>query len=464
MLLTITTTNQPATDLGFLLHKNPANVRSVELSFGVAHVFYPEAQPDRCSATLLLEVDPIGLVRKGRRPAGPPLHEYVNDRPYVASSFMSVAIARVYGSALRGQSADRAELAEAALPLKAHVPVLPSRGGEELIGRLFEPLGYEVRSSAHRLDPRFTEWGDAPYFDVSLSATVRLQDLLGHLYVLLPVLDDEKHYWVGEDEIEKLLRRGEQWLPTHPERELITRRYLRHQRSLAREALAQLVEEDQPDPDEATHRRDREEEAIEAPLRLGDQRIQAVLGALRDVGASSVIDLGCGSGRLLAELLKDRAFARMAGLEVAWGALEAAKRRLDLDRMPPRQRERIELLHGSLTYRDRRIAGYDAATLVEVIEHLDPSRLDALERVVFADAHPVAVVVTTPNAEYNVRFEGLPAGEMRHGDHRFEWTREEFRAWAQGVAGRHGYEVAFRPVGAEDADVGPPTQMAVFSS
>ncbi len=463
MLLTITTTHRPATDLGFLLHKNPANVRAVDLPFGRAHVFYPEVAEDRCSATLLLEVDPVGLVRRGRS-AGPALHQYVNDRPYVASSFMSVAIARVYGSALGGRAGERPELAETAIPLEAHLPAVPSRGGAAMLRRLFGPLGYELRASAHALDPRFPAWGGSRYHDVRLSATARLQDLLGHLYVLLPVLDDEKHYWVGADEIEKLLRRGDAWLRTHPERELIVARYLRHQRGLTREALSQLLEEDQVDPDLEETTRDREEEAIERPIALGEQRIQAVVAAMKESGAKRVLDLGCGSGRLLAALLNERDFTEITGMDVSWGALEAARRRLDLDRMPPRQRDRIQLLHGSLTYRDRRLSGYDAAAVVEVVEHLDPSRLPAFERAVFREAHPGTIVLTTPNAEYNVRFDSLPSGELRHRDHRFEWTRGELREWANAVAERNGYQVRHLPVGPDDPEVGPPTQMAVFTS
>src|SRR5436190_17920500 len=146
MLLTITNTKPPATDLGYLLHKNPSRVQSFELSFGKAHVFYPEATENRCVAALLLDVDPVGLVRSRRGPAGEGglLDQYVNDRPYVASSFMSVAIAQVFGSALSGRSKDRPELVETPLPLEARLSVLPCRGGEGFLRRLFEPLGYDV--------------------------------------------------------------------------------------------------------------------------------------------------------------------------------------------------------------------------------------------------------------------------------------------------------------------------------
>lgn len=460
MLLTITTTHVPATDLGFLLHKNPDAVRSVDLAFGTAHVFYPEASEGRCTAALLVEVDPVGLVRSGRGPGL--LQQYVNDRPYAASSFTSVALAKVFGTAMSGRSKERPELAESAIPLEVRIPVLPCRGGEPLLRRLFEPLGYEVQSVTIPLDERFPEWGDSRYLDTTLRTSARLRDVLTHLYVLLPVLDDDKHYWVSHDELEKLLRRGGDWLGAHPERELITRRYLRRG-ALAREALARLLEEDQRDPDLEQEAGDQQEAAVEDRVRLRDQRVGAVIAALRSAGARRVLDLGCGDGRLIGALLRDPAFEHVLGMDVSVRTLQMAARRLHFDEMAPKQRERVELIHGSLTYRDRRLQGFDAAAVVEVIEHLDPVRLDAFERILLGHTRPGTVVITTPNAEHNVRFEGLPAGAMRHPDHRFEWTRAEFREWASRAAVAHGYEVRFLPVGEDDAEVGPPTQMAVMS-
>ena len=462
MLLTITNETPPATDLGFLLHKNPGNVRSVELSFGRGHVFYPEATDERCTAALLLEIDPIGLVRRGRG-GGFALAEYVNDRPYVASSLTSVAIAKLFGTAMAGKSDARPDLVDAPLRLSVRMPAVPSRGGEELARRLFEPLGYAVGAAHIPLDPAFPAWGDSRYLDLGLTAQIPVRDVLRHLYVLLPVLDDQKHYWVQRDEIRKLLDRGRDWLRSHPERELIARRYLRYRSALTREALGRLTEEDQPDPDAAAERRDREEEAIEEPLRLRDERIGTVLAALRTSGARRVLDLGCGNGVLLAALLRESQFEELVGVDVSVRALEAASRRLHVETMSPKMRERVRLFQGSVTYRDRRLAGFDAAVLMEVIEHVDPARLTALERSVFGEAVPATVVVTTPNREYNAMFEGLRPGSLRHRDHRFEWTRGEFRAWVDGVAGRNGYAARFVPVGREDEHVGPPTQMAVFT-
>jgi 3' terminal RNA ribose 2'-O-methyltransferase Hen1 len=410
---------------------------------------------------LLVEVDPIQLVR-GKEGDGFALQPYVNDRPYAASSFLSVAIAQVFGTALSGRSKDRPDLAEAAIPLEAHVTALPARGGESMIRRLFTPLGYDIRAVHGALDERFPEWGESPYFTVDLAGTLRLRDLLSHLYVLLPVLDDDKHYWVGHDEIDKLLRHGHAWLPSHPERSLVANRYLARQRPLMREALARLSDGD-VDADEVEEAHAREEESIEERISLHEQRHGAVLAALRASGAHSVIDLGCGEGRLLRSLLPDRRFERIAGMDVSHRVLERAAQRLHLDRLPDRQRERISLFHGSLTYRDRRLAGYNAATVVEVIEHLDPARLAAFERVLFEFASPTTIILTTPNVEYNATWESLPAGTFRHRDHRFEWTREQFQGWATRVAERFGYVVRFLPVGPENPELGPPTQMGVFS-
>lgn len=465
MLLTITSTTAPATDLGYLLHKNPSRLQSFPLSFGQAHVFYPEAAYERCTAALLLDVDPVGLVRNRRGPSGEggTLDQYVNDRPYVGSSFLSVAIARVLGSALAGRSKGRPELTDMRMPLEAKISVLQCRGGEVFLRRLFEPLGYEVIATGHQLDAKFPEWGTSSYYTVQIRGHVRLQDLLTHIYVLIPVLDNEKHYWVGDDEVEKLLRHGSGWLSAHPEKEEITKRYLKYRRDLAREALARLVDEESPDPDLTERVHNTEEEAIERPLNLNELRINTVLAALKSCGAKRVVDLGCGEGKLLRALLEDRSIDEIVGLDVSHRALQIAQERLRLDRMPTRQRERLKLIQGSLMYRDKRLAGYDAATVIEVIEHLDQQRLTAFERVLFEFAKPSVVVLTTPNVEYNARFETLPAGKLRHKDHRFEWTRKQFNDWSDGIAKQHGYEVRFLPVGPEDALVGAPTQMAVFN-
>lgn len=485
VLLTVTSTAPSATDLGFLLHKHPGKVQSFELSVGTVHVFYPEATDERCTAALLLEVDPIALVRgkPGDLRSGFSLAQYVNDRPYAASSMLAVALGRVYRTAIAGRCDVRPDLPGVAIPLEVHAPAVPCRGGAAVAEQMFGPLGWQVDATPVELDPEIPRWGTSRYVDLRLTGTLRLSDALSHLYVLLPTLDADKHYWVGHDEIDKLMRAGEGWLATHPDRERIVHRYLANQRSLATSALERLAEVDDATPeslDDAVPEPDQPSTDVASqvegaptgavvgepdapPVPLARRRLDAVMVAIAESGARSVVDLGCGEGTLLSALLSDRTYERLLGVDVSFRALQLATRRLHLETLPEAKRRRIELAQSSVTYRDARVAGFDAAVLMEVIEHVDLPRLPALERAVLGYARPRTLVVTTPNAEYNVRFATLPAGTVRHHDHRFEWDRTEFRTWAESAASSYGYTVTYRPVGAEDDEVGPPTQMAVFT-
>jgi 3' terminal RNA ribose 2'-O-methyltransferase Hen1 len=467
VLLILTSTAQHATDLGFLLHKHPARVQQFDVSVGTAHVFYPEATDARCTAALLLEVDPIALVRGRKAPAseGFALGQYVNDRPYAASSMLAVAMSRVFKTAMAGRCDARPELAGTALPLEITVPALPCRGGPGLARNLFQPLGWSVAARPVPLDETLPSWGDSRYLQLTLTGTMTLADALNQLYVLLPVLDDAKHYWVSPDEVDKLIRSGAGWLAAHPQRELITRRYLAHRQTLTRAALARLAEVDDTEPEQFDDAAAAPEVGDEPdrPVPLAEQRRGAVLAALRSAGATSVADLGCGEGALVAALLADRVFQRVVAADVSARSLEIAARRLRLVAMPETQRARLDIFQTSLTYRDTRLGGLDAVVLMEVIEHVDPPRLAALERCVFGEAAPGTVIVTTPNVEYNVRFPGLPPGRFRHRDHRFEWTRAEFSDWSARVAARFGYRARLLPVGFDDPDVGPPSQLAIFT-
>jgi len=460
MLVSLTSTTPDARDLGFLLHKHPDRVRSVDLGFGRAHVFYPVASAERCTAALFVEVDPIRLTRRQKGGPAQNLEPYVNDRPYAASSLLSVALGRLFGSALAGNCETRPELIERSLALEIDLPVLPVRGGEDVLRRLFEPLGYAVTCEPLPLDERFPDWGDSRYLTAKLAGHQTVRTALEHLYVLLPVLDDRKHYWIGTEEVDKLLRRGGDWFPTHPESEFITRRYLRFG-SLAREALARLAD-GTDDVDSADEAQDHVEADVERPLSLNEQRMLAVTEAIRVAGGGRVVDLGCGEGRLLQGLVNEPDIRHLVGMDVSIGALERAERRLRLDEMSERRREGIKLIQGALTYTDKRLNGFDVATVVEVIEHLDQDRLDAFAQVLFGHAAPTTVIVTTPNREYNVHFERLGTGDLRHGDHRFEWTRSEFSEWSTSITDQYGYSVDLSGVGPDDPVTGPPTQMAVF--
>lgn len=479
MLLTITAEGENAAALSFLMHKHPDKLQQVELSVGTASIFYPECRKEKVTAALLLDIDPIGMVRNAKNFAGKDflLGQYVNDRPYVASSFMSSAISKAFSSAMNGSCKEHPEFIDMPLALTAKISVLPApRGGELLIKRLFEPLGYTVEAERHLLDTQFSEWGYGKYFTLTLKNTLPLKDLLSHLYVLIPVLDTEKHYFITQNEVEKLLQKGKGWLEQHPEREIIVSRYLINLKSLVRSAFEVLqAAEDGIIPDTDNEAEQDELTKIAAPdsahtqlqkvkkERLHDIRLKLVAEKLKQSGAASVIDLGCGDGKLLRLLLKEKQFTRIAGTDVSYSELEKSQDKLHWNEMPEKQRERLSLFQSSLTYRDKRFSGFDAAAVVEVIEHLDPNRLPALEKSLFTYAKPQTIVLTTPNREYNVRYENLSAGKVRHSDHRFEWTRSEFAAWAERVARENNYTVAFFPVGEEEENIGAPSQMAVFT-
>lgn len=455
MLLTITYKGHPATDLGYLLHKNPARVQRFSLSFGEAHVFYPVADEDQCTVALLLEMDTIRLVRaqmKGKSDVLS-LKHYVNDRPYVASSFLSVAIAQVFGTALSGRSKERPELAAQKLPLEATLDVVSCRGGEAFLRKCFEPLGYELEMERLPLDERFPEWGMSHYYSLTLRGSFRLQELLSHLYVLMPVLDREKHYWIGKGEQQKLLKHAETWLANHPEKQMIVTRYLNYRRELTQSALAQLTTKVKETEAEET---DQQKGQLEKPIRLHEERMQRVTEVLVKAGAQRVLDLGCAEGKLIRYLLQKTQIPQITGVDLSLRALEMAKRRIkDTE-------GRVTLLQSSLLYRDDRLKGFDAAAVVEVIEHLPLDQLSRFEEVLFQYTRPKLVVLTTPNIEYNVKFDGLPVGKLRHRDHRFEWTRKQFQDWAQRVGKVYRYTVSFQDIGSFDAEVGAPTQMAVF--
>jgi 3' terminal RNA ribose 2'-O-methyltransferase Hen1 len=485
MLLTITYNGENAADLGYLLHKNPSRPQTVGLNFGKAHVFYPELSPDRCTAALLLDIDPLDLARGklGSKSGG--LFDYVNDRPYVSSSFMSTAISQVYGTAMTGRCEKRQALADTELNLSARITMLPCRGDPSLLERIFAPLGYEIEFNTELLDEEYPLWGKSRYVNLTLKKTARLRDLLRHLYVLIPVFDLQKHYWIGDGEVDKLISHGEGWLEDHPDKNLIARRYFKKISRYTHIALDRLGTPTEPvgvepevrgsplDNGEAGPEEEADEElspgtALDIPeaapfVPLNTRRLEAVLAAVKKSGAASVIDLGCGEGNLLRLLIKETSITKIAGTDVSVSALERAKEKLNWEKLPAAAKERLSLFQSSLSYRDKRFAGYDAAVVVEVIEHLDENRLDAFGASIFGTAQPKTVILTTPNREYNKNYPGLAAGRFRHGDHRFEWTRVEFKSWAERTAAQYGYLFRIEEIGDRDEEAGAPTQMGVFT-
>lgn len=475
MLFTITYEGSNTQDLGYLLHKNPERAQQFELSYGKAYVFYPEVSDERTTAALLLDIDPLDLARGkvGSRDGG--LFDYVNDRPYASTSFLSTAIARVFGTAMNGRCDKRQELADTPLQLTACLFALKDNGDAELAKELFGPLGYTVSTRRTRLDDRFPEWGESPYVDLTVSGRVKLSELLNHVYVLIPVFDRQKHYYISEDEIQKLLDHGKGWLASHPYKEKITRRYLNAKKSYARRALDVLLADEAIDEERAEDAGNAEGKGTEgtedagsaaergAHLSLNARRMEAVKNAVLASGAASVIDLGCGECRLTSLLLGEPQIKKVTACDVSVSVLEKAAQRLRLERMQPYRKNKLTLMQASLTYRDQRFEGYDCACVIEVIEHVEPMRLPALERSVFEFAAPRTVILTTPNREYNANYEHMQENSLRHGDHRFEWTRAEFAEWTEHVCEKFGYACEISGIGDADEALGTPTQMGVFT-
>jgi 3' terminal RNA ribose 2'-O-methyltransferase Hen1 len=460
MLLTITYSGRNTDELGFLLHKNPYRPQSFALGYGSAYVFYPEVSDEKTTAALLLDIDPIDLVR-GKTAGSGGLFDYVNDRSYVSSSFLSVAISNIFRTAMTGRADEHQALSDSRLDLEATVAMLPCRSDLSMLNRIFEPLGYEVKYESFVTDENFPAWGESKYVNLSIRGNVRLRDLLKHIYVLIPVFDRQKHYWVGEDEVEKLLRNAEDWLPDHPEKGYITSRYLKNMRPLVNMAFQRLVLNDEETEESTVD--EKPAEVTERKLNLNAQRLGSVIAALKSCRAKSVIDIGCGEGNLLNLLLREKQFQRIAGADVSFLALERAAEKLKLDRAGDSKNGRVKLFQSSLTYKDSRFAGFDAVCVIEVIEHLDPPRLAAFERVLFEYTKPPAVIITTPNREYNIKYENVGEGGLRHSDHRFEWTRAEFHKWAAQIAEKYGYTVRFSEIGDADETLGAATQMGVFT-
>ena len=464
MLLTITMKGTNTQELGYLLHKNPYRAQCFDLSFGKAYVFYMEVTDNRTTAALLLELNPIDLARGklGSKDGG--LFDYVNDRPYVSSSFMSTAINRVFSTAMNGKCTKRQELADSLHDLEATIYNLPVRGDKELVREIFEPLGYNITVRESVLDEQFSEWGESSYIDLTISSRIKLSDMLNHIYVLIPVFDKQKHYYMSEDEIDKLLRHGEGWLSEHPKKNTIIRRYFDMKRSYANKTIARLLEaESETEETEQNEETPEISEPEQKRIPLNTQRMEAVKNAVLESGAVSVLDIGCGEGKLTSILLRETQIKRITAADVSVSVLEKAKQKLNFDRMQPYLKDKLTLIQASLMYKDKRFEGFDAACVVEVIEHMDEGRIPLFEKVLFGCAKPKTVIVTTPNKEYNDNYPTLENGTLRHKDHRFEWTREEFRNWCRHICKEFGYTVNYQNIGETDEKCGSPTQMGVFT-
>lgn len=454
MLLTINYKGNNTQDIGFLFHKNPNRPQEFKLTYGKAYVFYPEVSNDSTTIALLLDINSLDLARGKEEGETKGLFDYVNDRPFVSSSFMSSAIANVFGTAMSGRSKEKQELINENLNLTVKIHMLPCKGDKEFINKIFEPLGYKVEIEKFLNDEKFPEWGESKYVNVILKNSIPLKDLLKHIYVLIPVFDRQKHYYMANDEVNKLLKHGEGWIKEHPYSEYIIRRYFENKKRYINKFKKLFKDEVEIQEDE---------EAIEEKPTLNKKRLDTVVETIKEYKGERILDLGCGEGRLIKLLLKDNEIEKITGVDVAISVLDKAKLRLKHEDLSEKLKDKLDLFQGSITYYDKRFLNHDIVCLIEVIEHLDLNRLESLEKVVFELTHPKTIIVTTPNFEYNVNYENIGENSLRHGDHRFEWTEKEFINWANLVCNKYGYKVEFKYIGDYDEKGKTPTQMGVFT-
>lgn len=454
MILTITYEKQNASDLGYLLHKNPYRPQSVDISKGKAYIFYPEISDTSCTVSMVLDINSVNLVRKSKNS----IFDYVNDRPYTSSSFLSVAIAKVFSTALSGICQKRPELVDEEVPIQASLTMVPCKGGKKIIYDFFasEPLKYQVEVVEFLLDENHPHWGKGNYYNITIKKKTTIKEVLRHIYILVPSLDIDKHYFVSENEIDKLERYGEPWIQSHPFKEEIISRYMIKMKSLYNQAVKRLLE----DSDEKEEEKDIEK--LNTKLKLNKLRMNAVVEAILNTNTSKIIDLGCGEGKLIGKIINNNHINKITGVDISYSQLERAKKRLRLDELAPNRRDKVKLIQGSLTYIDERFQGYDLATLIEVIEHIDYDRLWMLEKNIFENARPKFVIVTTPNKEYN-EYYGMKESNLRHPDHRFEWSRNEFESWCLRITKEYRYDVTFKEIGETIDQIGAPTQMGVFA-
>ncbi len=471
MQLSITTTHKPATDLSYLLHKNPDKVQTFDITGGKAYVFYPETTDEKCTATMILNIDTLEMIKNQKKSMSDfALKGYVNDRPFVASSFLSSAISSIYSSALNGNSKEKSEVVNKKIPLEVFISVINVSGGENLIKRFFEPLGYEIKIEKYELNENFKSWGESNYFSLTLKNIITLKELLTHLYILIPVFDNEKHYWVSTKDVDILLKKGEGWLENHPEKEFITKRYFKNIKSLSNlynKKSIDDIEESQKNVDSEENNENEFEEINqiikETKIKLDKQRLNYVYEKLIESGMKSIIDMGCGEGKLLKLLITNKQFEKIAGTDVSFNNLLKAKERLNFEEMSQKFKERIELFQSSLTYKDKRFSNYESCAIVEVIEHIDVERLESFEKSIFECSKFKYIILTTPNADYNINYKSLNKQNLRHSDHRFEWTKDEFKSWIDKICEKYKYNAKISGVGEFDEQSGHPTQVVEFS-
>ena len=442
MLLTLACSGKDAPDLSWLLHKRPNRLQAFDLPYGKAFVFFPEYTETRSVVSLLLEINQEALNDLCKNKEGE--FQFVNPRQFLSSSLLSGAIGKVFSSAIKGICADKPELVNKEYDLELELTNFSCRLKPEYVARIFKPLGYAIAFDNISSDfPR----EKLIVGNLRLKGKTNLKDLLSQLYILIPVFDRYLHFWIDEPQLQRFIRLTAGWLESHPEKRFILTEYFWP----AADFKSRVLERFNAIPGLSSNEKAQ-------PLKI--QRHEAIEATLAIHGAKTIIDLGCGEGSLIFYLLEQKKYAKIAGTDISAKNIESAKKRIA--GRPSRACREDDLFVSSLTYPDKRLRGYDAAVLSEVIEHFEINRMNTVMKNILGAAKPQIFIMTTPNRAYNNQFSGLADGAMRHPDHRYEFTEEEFTNFCRKNASAFGYEVELEPIGEISPEFGAPTLMGVF--
>lgn len=443
MQLTIRATGENVKAISHLLSKNPNNLYERNHKGHLVRLFYSEFTEERVEVTIFVTPDPIELMQKGSNTYD--ITHYINDREFAVSSIFTSFIRSALGTALNGQPKEEyIKWVDYRFPFTFEFGPVASTLSDQHIKDLFEPIGYEVAITRPEIHYAIDLKDKSSARFLALSGSQTLQDALRHLFVLIPVIDNYKHYFIDEKEIEKLERYGEGWLEGHPLRDMIYRQALRFKE------IYSLVEGSNPDA------------AADQPakkVRLNDLRYEKIVETAQSLDPKTIVDFGSGEGKLSVRLAFMDGVKEILAVEPSEAENLKAKRRFDKAKEVPGFVE-PKTLWGSLFYYDERLKGKDLIVLCEVIEHIDEQRLPKAMDLILHQYAPKSFIITTPNREYNDVYD--MEDHFRHDDHRFEWTREEFQTWCKERNHQHLYELEFFGIGEEHPSQGFPTQMCVF--
>ncbi|MCK1992095.1 3' terminal RNA ribose 2'-O-methyltransferase Hen1 [Peribacillus muralis] len=443
MQLTINASGNNVKAISYLLSKNPNNLYERKHKGHVVRLFYSTFTETEMEATIFVTPDPIELVKNTANSYD--ITHYINDREFAVSSIFCSLIRSALGTALNGQpKEEHAEWVNHPFSFQFDFGPVVSTLSDNQLRELFEPIGYEVSITRPDIQYSFDMKDRSSTRTVSLKGLKTLQEGLRHLFVLIPVIDNYKHYYIDEKEIDKLERYGEGWLDDHPMRDFIYRQSLRFKE------VYSIVENKKPEM---------KKDDKESKVRLNDLRYEKIFDTVSQMHPSSVVDFGSGEGKLSVRLGFIEGVKEILAVEPSQSATLKALGRFD----KVKDKEKFVIpkpLWGSLFYYDEELKNKDVIILCEVIEHIDEHRLPKVMDTILQDYQPRALILTTPNREYNEVYDMEDA--LRHNDHRFEWTRAEFQQWCTARNHDDSYDLRFEGIGEEHVTQGCPTQMCVF--